>query len=164
MWCVGCVLGEVILVVCTAWVLKCVSSLMVYFSVTNVSLCRGTGHFSVLVGSIKTVESLGAPFSHLLGEMLVDSADYPTAYGVLSIAALLPLWTYWRFMPSGYRNAEGIMIEDLSVKSVESDSNGDQSGDKCAKAGVISRDSCDISESGSVMSMDNSSSNFIKKA
>ncbi len=70
----------------------------------------------MIVGSIKTVESLGAAFSSLCGEQLAEVVSYSFAFGVLSIIALLPIFIYGIFMPSGKRNMfTGEMIEMLSV-------------------------------------------------
>jgi hypothetical protein len=100
------------------------------------------------VGSIKTVESLGAPFSHLVGELLVDVASYPAAYGVLSIAAFLPIIVYWLNMPSGFINENG---ENLSVNSSVYDAN--------SSTDALSRNA-GVDESGSGK-LDNSRSGFL---
>jgi hypothetical protein len=87
---------------------------------TSLSLChsvrRGTGHFSAIVSTIKTVESLGAAFSSLCGEQLAEVVNYSVAFCVLSLIAILPIIIYGCFMPSGTRDVfTGEMVELLSV-------------------------------------------------
>lgn len=69
-----------------------------------------------MVGTIKTVESLGAAFSSLCGEQLAEVMNYSIAFGVLSVIAILPIIIYGFWMPSGKRNMfSGEMIEELSI-------------------------------------------------
>ena len=69
-----------------------------------------------MVGTIKTVESLGAAFSSLCGEQLAEIVNYSVAFGVLSVIAILPIIIYGCWMPSGRRNMfTGEMIEELSI-------------------------------------------------
>ena len=67
------------------------------------------------MGTIKTIESLGAAFSNLLGENLADVVSYSTAYGVLSIVGLFPIFLYGYYMPFGVHTPDGYVVEDLSI-------------------------------------------------
>jgi MFS family permease len=99
------------------------------------NLSRGSGHFSVVVGTIKTIESLGAAFSNLLGENLA-AVSYSSAYGVLSLVGLVPIAIYWYYMPDGSRDAEGNMVENLSVVEVHAKESKLRVGAGGGRAGV----------------------------
>lgn len=115
---------------------------MTFFPITFslVTVCRGTGHFSVIVGTIKTVESLGAAFSSLFGEQMAEVVNYSVAFGVLSAIAVLPILIYSLYMPSGTRNVfTGEMVELLSVlpnQYPSSSSYGDTSSIDCSQSSV----------------------------
>eukprot|EP01041_Mallomonas_annulata_P012187 gene12187-25590_t len=82
-------------------------------------LTRGTGRFSMAVGTIKTMESLGASFSHLFAEGLADYYGYDAAFCFLSIVGLFPMLLYWIHMPE---TLESVVVTSVSTSSSSSSS------------------------------------------
>jgi dipeptide/tripeptide permease len=62
-------------------------------------LTQGTGRFNLAQGAVATAIGIGAALSNLGTGVLVKRAGYGAGFVALSIAALLGLAVYWRWMP-----------------------------------------------------------------
>jgi len=102
------------------------------FGVTAVivaeELTRGSGRFNLVVGLIKTTESLGASFSNLIGEGIAHYASYDSAFLFLCIVGVLPMLLYARYMPEPARPGGTLDVSGRSV-AMSSHHSGGKNGD-----------------------------------
>ena len=61
------------------------------------------------VGTIKTMESLGASFSNLIGESIADYMGYEISFLFLAFLGILPIWIYWRYTPDDIWSTKSVV-------------------------------------------------------
>jgi MFS family permease len=91
------------------------------------NLSRGTGRFNLVIGMVKTMESLGGSFSNLIGESIAEHSGYRMAFIVLGISSFLPFIVYQVYVPEGVVDNSGVIVETLSISSRHGMSNSTHS-------------------------------------